>query len=158
MSVTRWVYDHSPVFWQNVMCSVSGAVRQWQRYRHPFGERRAFFCEAGKWSRAHAEDYQTAKVREMLQAAYDAVPFYRDRFEQVDRTPFIGGQVAASGHRPGRSARGVDAAEPESSLAKQQQPGQDQQEEGQPGLGLSHAGTMSMTALSFHEDGLQYIP
>ncbi len=87
MSVTRWVYDHSPVFWQNVMCSVSGAVRQWQRYRHPFGERRAFFCEAGKWSRAHAEDYQTAKVREMLQAAYDAVPFYRDRFEQVGLRP-----------------------------------------------------------------------
>lgn len=87
MSVTRWIYDHSPLIWQNVMCTVSGAVRQRQRYGRRFAERKAFFCEAGRWSRAQAEDYQLSQVRELLQAAYDAVPFYRERCERAGLRP-----------------------------------------------------------------------
>lgn len=82
MDVTRWVYDHSPVFWQDFMCTVAGYRKVRQRYDHRFDERRAFFRQAGHWSRAEAEAYQLERLQRLARHAYTRVPYYRALFQQ----------------------------------------------------------------------------
>ena len=79
MSLTRWTYEHSPVFWQNLMCTVAGYRRRRQRFNRGSEQRRAFYREAAKWPREQAEAYQLTKLCEMVAHAYATVPFYRAR-------------------------------------------------------------------------------
>lgn len=83
MNLTRWIYDHSPIFWQNFMCTRAGAARLRQRYDTRFEERRAFYREAATWPRARIEAWQLEKLRELLRHAAEHVPFYRKRFEDA---------------------------------------------------------------------------
>ena len=87
MDTKRWIYDHSPIWWQNFMCTVAGYKRVRQRYDKLFDKRREFFRKAAKWSLAEAEAYQLEKLKQLAKHAYEKVPFYRCLFDQVKVRP-----------------------------------------------------------------------
>lgn len=76
-SIARWVYDHSPIWVQDSLCTFAGWQRKRQRYDVQFDERLEFFRRASKWSLAEAEAYQLEKLRELLAYARERVPYYR---------------------------------------------------------------------------------
>ena len=87
MDIKRLVYDHSPIWWQNFMCTVAGYRRVRQRYDRLSDKRREFFRKAGQWSLAEAESYQLEKLKELARHAYEKVPFYRRLFDQAKVKP-----------------------------------------------------------------------
>lgn len=87
MDVKRFIYDHSPIWWQNFMCTVAGYKRVRQRYDKLFDKRREFFRKAAEWSLAEAEAYQLEKLKQLAEHAYEKVPFYRRLFDQVKVKP-----------------------------------------------------------------------
>jgi len=87
MDIKRRIYNHSPIWWQNFMCTVAGYKRVRQRYDKLFDKRREFFRKAAKWSLAEAEAYQLEKLKQLAKYAYEKVPFYRCLFDQVKVKP-----------------------------------------------------------------------
>lgn len=85
--IRRFVYDHSPIWCQNFMCTVAGHSRVRQRYDKLFDDRREFFRKAGRWSLAEAEAYQLEKLREMASYVYENVGFYRRLFDEAQLKP-----------------------------------------------------------------------
>jgi len=87
MDIKRLVYDHSPIWWQNFMCTVAGYIRVRQRYDKLFDKRREFFRKAGRWSLAEAESYQLQKLQQLAGHAYEKVPFYSRLFDAAKVRP-----------------------------------------------------------------------
>lgn len=82
MDLKRFVYDHSPVFWQNQMCTIAGHIRNRQRYDESFQERCEYYRAAGKWNQQQVLDYQYQRLYELLQIASEKIPFYQKIFAQ----------------------------------------------------------------------------
>jgi phenylacetate-CoA ligase len=87
MSITRWLYEHSPVWWQNVMCTVAGWQKLRQRYDRRFDERCAFFRQAGRWSPAEVAAYHQEQLRALAAHACQRVPYYRRAFAEHGLRP-----------------------------------------------------------------------
>ncbi|MGB2809044.1 MAG: hypothetical protein WBC22_14970 [Sedimentisphaerales bacterium] len=87
MDIKRLVYDHSPIWWQNFMCTMAGYTRVRQRYDKLFNKRREFFRKASKWSLAEAESFQLEKLQHLARYAYEKVPFYKRLFDQAKVKP-----------------------------------------------------------------------
>jgi phenylacetate-CoA ligase len=79
MSLARWLYEASPVWGQNVLCTLAGHLRHWQRYDRSFSARCRFFEKTSHWGLAEAEVYQLEQLRNLFAYCIDKVPFYRDR-------------------------------------------------------------------------------
>lgn len=70
-------YHRTPIWLQNVMCSLEGARIQWQRYWGPFGR---YVSEIRAFENLSPEEVATEQERmltTMLEYAYRHVPFYR---------------------------------------------------------------------------------
>jgi len=80
--LTREIYDHSPVFLQNLYASVYGLQKKWCRYRGEFRKYYDFFAGAAGWSLADFQAYQDEKVRGLIRNAYEHVPFHRRRMDE----------------------------------------------------------------------------
>ena len=76
----KWVYQVSPVWTQNVLCTVAGHFRNWQRYDQEFPKQIEFFQKASHWSLAEAETYQLDQLRQLLGYSHEKIAFYRQRF------------------------------------------------------------------------------
>jgi phenylacetate-coenzyme A ligase PaaK-like adenylate-forming protein len=87
MDTKRWVYDHSPLWMQDFMCTVAGRKRNKQRYDALFEQRRKFFTEAAQWSLPKVRAYQLEKLKELARRAYEKVPFYRSWFDDAAVRP-----------------------------------------------------------------------
>jgi phenylacetate-CoA ligase len=87
LDIKRLVYDHSPIWWQNFMCTVAGHMRVRVRYDKLFEQRRRFFREAGRWSLDESEAYQLEKLQHLARHAYEQVGYYRRLFDQVKLKP-----------------------------------------------------------------------
>ncbi len=85
--LTRCLYDHSPIFLQNMYVSVYGLRKRRQRYGGTFRRWNAFFRESAGWSLDELRAYQDEKVREVIRNAYDHVPFHRRRMQERGLTP-----------------------------------------------------------------------
>ena len=84
MGTLQTVYDHSPLFLQNLMCSVSG----WQKYRERYGEvyhRTREFCKAfDNWTNEQQITYQEDALRSFIRFAYENSPFYNELYSGID--------------------------------------------------------------------------
>lgn len=84
MGTLQTVYDHSPLFLQNLMCSVSG----WQKYRERYGEvyhRTREFCKAfDNWTNEQQITYQEDALRSFIRFAYENSPFYHELYSGID--------------------------------------------------------------------------
>jgi len=86
--LARTIYDHSPVFFQNLISSLYG----WQknRWRYPRRQARrweAFYRDTAGWDPQRLVDYQLEQMRRTVRYAYHHVPFYRERFDAIPVAP-----------------------------------------------------------------------
>lgn len=86
-SLTRKLYDRSPVFLQHLYATAYGLQKRLRRYGRAFREYRRFFEGSARWSRSEFEAFQDEKVREVVRNAYENVPFHRQRMDALHLTP-----------------------------------------------------------------------
>ncbi len=84
--LTRRIYDASPVWVQNLFATVFGYQKRHQRYGRHYARWKTFFAESLSWSRAELEAYQDEQLRLVIRCAYEHVPFYRARFDELHLT------------------------------------------------------------------------
>jgi phenylacetate-CoA ligase len=77
--VTKRIYAASPVWGQNLLCTMAGQLRNRQRYNGQFSERHEFFDEASRWRLPAAEAYQLDQLKRLLSHCVEKVPHYRER-------------------------------------------------------------------------------
>ena len=84
----RSVYDASPPIFQDVMASVAGFQKNNYRYGHPKWQYWLdFYADQASWDEQQLRDYQWNELQNTLDHAYRTVPFYRQRFQELDLTP-----------------------------------------------------------------------
>lgn len=80
--LNRFIYNHSPVFVQNLMTSVYGWQKNRYRYSSPLAKHwLKFYLETAKWPEGQLREYQVEQMRRTVAYAYQHVPFYRKRFD-----------------------------------------------------------------------------
>jgi phenylacetate-CoA ligase len=87
-SLTRLLYDASPVWFQNLMATAYG----WEKNRYRYGDAEAqewleFYRESATWSEAQLRAYQLEQLQALLGYAWEHVPYYRSRFDAAQLTP-----------------------------------------------------------------------
>ncbi len=83
MGILETIYDHSPLFMQNVMCSVAGAGKYKKRYKGVYRKVREFCKEFDSWDIERQKDYQNAKLVEFIRYAAEKSPFYAELYSKV---------------------------------------------------------------------------
>lgn len=84
---TRFLYDHSPVFFQDVYSSFYGWRKNRARYGEVYRRMLAFFTGSADWSRAELEAYQGQKLCQIVRQAYEHAPFWRRRLDEARIRP-----------------------------------------------------------------------
>jgi len=86
--LNRFIYNHSPVFIQNLMTSIYGWQKNRYRYGSPLARRwLEFYRETAKWPEQRLREYQLEQMRRTIAYAYKHVPFYRERFDSCGLKP-----------------------------------------------------------------------
>ena len=85
--VTRFIYDHSSVLLQHAYTSVFGLRKRLQRFGGKCRQYEESFRASAGWSREELEVYQDEKVRQVVQHAYQDVPFHRKRMDALHLRP-----------------------------------------------------------------------
>lgn len=84
MSMSQFIYDHSPIFIQNILVSLKGYSNIGKRYGKEYYRYRAFLEEFDKWSLSHKKDYQQKELINFIQFVYKHSPFYRKLYGKID--------------------------------------------------------------------------
>ena len=77
------LYQYSPIFLQNLLCTAYGHKEKKKRYSHHFFEYLDWMEEAQYWTEAEIYDYKLKEIQRIYRHAYESVPFYRDRFKKA---------------------------------------------------------------------------
>src|SRR6185437_13545392 len=72
----------SPIWVQNVLCSVEGWRIQRLRYGNGFDDLLRQAEERSRWSQARMIEYRNRRLNEFVRFAYNASPFYRELFDE----------------------------------------------------------------------------
>ena len=81
--ITRFLYDHSCPFLQDVFATVYGWRKKRQRFGQIYKRYYSFFKEAHKWSENELTAYQSEKLQEMVRHCYEHIPYYRQLFDNM---------------------------------------------------------------------------
>lgn len=85
------IYDRSPIFFQNIMCTVSGLSKNRNRYGKAYEEYRAFLKDFDTWPLEKQLHYQQEELQKFLRYTVENSPFYAKLYEKIDlsavRTP-----------------------------------------------------------------------
>lgn len=79
---TRTVFDRSPPLLRSVFASGAGWMKQRRRFSGEYPRWADFFRAAERWPRERVDEYQAAKLRDLVQHAAVHVPWYRDAFRR----------------------------------------------------------------------------
>ena len=83
MGILEMIYDHSPLFIQNVMCSVAGAKKYKNRYKGVYRKVRYFCKEFDSWDINRQKEYQNTKLVEFIRFSAEKSPFYAELYSKV---------------------------------------------------------------------------
>lgn len=84
MGLFEKLYDHSPIFFQNIMCSVKGYQQQNERYGEAYWKYREYFKQFDQLSLEEQEKVQIDKLRELLIYATEHSKFYAKLYAGID--------------------------------------------------------------------------
>ena len=87
LSIAERVYPHLPVLLQNAACWYEGHKEARIRFGPEFHSKLEQLLTSEKWSASEIEAYQNERLRDLVQQAYDYVPFYRTRMQARKLTP-----------------------------------------------------------------------
>jgi phenylacetate-CoA ligase len=84
---TANIYDHSPVWAQNLFCTFYGKKLQKQRFSGGFERWGEFYAESRNWSESDLREYQREKLGELIRHCFESVPFYANSWEKRGLSP-----------------------------------------------------------------------
>lgn len=84
MGILEKIYDKSPIFFQNLMVSISGYERNRNRYGKTYFEHRKFLEDFDKWSLQKKHDYQRNELVKFLHFAIKSSKFYKELYKNID--------------------------------------------------------------------------
>ncbi len=77
------VYQNSPVFLQNLMCSAYGLVEKRKRYSRHFFRYLDWLEESQYWGEAEIYEYKLKELQKIYRHAYTSVPYYTNSFKKA---------------------------------------------------------------------------
>lgn len=84
----RWLYNSSPAIVQDAIASVAGLQKHIYRYNHPKREYwENFYRDQLSLSETELREYQWNEFKKTLADAYENVPFYSERYQELGITP-----------------------------------------------------------------------
>lgn len=78
----KTIYDHSPIWAQNLMTSADGFRKNRSRYGSRYQQQRDFLPLYDSWTLEEKQKFQLNRLRSFLQHAHDNSAFYRERIPQ----------------------------------------------------------------------------
>ncbi len=88
MSLLEKVYEHSPIFWQNLMTTVAGYQKNRTRYGRVYYAHRAFLKDFDTWPLEKQQAYQFDELKKLLMHAVKNSKFYSELYAGVDVESF----------------------------------------------------------------------
>lgn len=82
MFKTQDIYNKSPVFVQNIMCSLYGYKIYRKRYQSKYSEFYKLLENSVKWTQEEINDYTNKKFLSILNYAYSNIPFYKNKYDE----------------------------------------------------------------------------
>jgi phenylacetate-CoA ligase len=84
MKLLEGLYDNSPIFFQNIMTSLSGYQRNQTRYGRAYYEYLNFLADFDKWSIESKLDYQRKELLKFIRYAINNSIFYRNLYKNIN--------------------------------------------------------------------------
>lgn len=84
MGVLEKIYDKSPIFFQNIMVSISGYHLNISRYGKTYYEHLKFLAEFDTWSLDKQLEYQREELINFIRYSVDNSKFYKDIYKNID--------------------------------------------------------------------------
>lgn len=84
MGLIGKIYDYSPIFFQNLMVSLSGYHRNLYRYGDEYKNYREFLYEFDNWSLDKKKEYQLNELKKILSHAVQNSDFYKELYKNID--------------------------------------------------------------------------
>lgn len=83
----KLLYPYSPIYVQNILCSLYGYREMPYRFGKKFEQWLDFLEISEKWSKGEIEAYQDAKVAELIKYVFENVPYYRATMKKLQLVP-----------------------------------------------------------------------
>ncbi len=84
MSFLEHIYDNSPIFFQNFMCSVKGYSQKGERYGRKYWEYRKIFEDIDRMPLETQKRIQQEKLKELINYANENSVFYSELYKNID--------------------------------------------------------------------------
>lgn len=84
MGYLEKVYDKSPIFFQNLMCTVSGYQKNSKRYGKAYWEYREFLDGFDTWTEERQFEFQREELQKFLRYAAENSAFYAKLYEGIN--------------------------------------------------------------------------
>ena len=81
------LYENSPIFLQNIACTIRGCKEKKSRLGGIFSPTLNFLKESEFWDKYMIERYQTDKMKELIQFCYNNIPYYKELFDKISLNP-----------------------------------------------------------------------
>jgi phenylacetate-CoA ligase len=81
------IYNHSPIFMQNLICTMIGRKLNRIRYGKNFDTWIKFYEKSAAWSEEELKEYQREKMIELIYHCFSSVPYYKKKFISKCLTP-----------------------------------------------------------------------
>lgn len=93
MSAFDRIYSLSPIWLQNQMVTTFGIYWHWLRFGGRFRSYLQDFKQRDQWTFSQWDQFQTARLQELLQICSHSVPFYREMWSQKEKNSADSGDL-----------------------------------------------------------------
>jgi len=85
--LTQWIYEHSPVLFQDFFTTYWGWNVKRRKYGRYFVECFEFLQESQWYDEEKLRELQNEKLRRLIKCSYENVPYYRELFDKAKLKP-----------------------------------------------------------------------
>lgn len=82
------VYNKLPIAFQDIACTVQGALIERKRYSPYFEKKLEQYKTTGKYKLEQIKEYQDKHLRKLVKHAYETVPYYKKEFDECGFNPY----------------------------------------------------------------------
>ncbi|NQU35035.1 MAG: phenylacetate--CoA ligase family protein [Bacteroidetes bacterium] len=83
----NYLYQKSPIFVQNLVCTYKGLKEKNSRFGEGFQEYYDFLLKTQWYTRSQIEEYQISRIRKLVKYVYENVPYYNELFKSEKLLP-----------------------------------------------------------------------
>lgn len=81
------IYNFSPIWLQNIACTLKGINEKYLRFGKGFNEYYNFLQKSQWYSQLVIEEYQNIKLAELVKYSFDNIPYYNELFTKENLLP-----------------------------------------------------------------------